>query len=976
MAEENSSTITNFEEFIPTDLYGDIPNINIGVPGAELYEELPILKDKEVIKPELIQGTIPALKFPSFTQDVYVDIMDKTPNQSPIIYLGDSPFKEDYGPITNENEKSWFLESFLGLDVRKQISSEKKQEYDKYMEDLVKEVGLEAYFPKEVATIAGSFTGPAALNWFSQNPQYIPKTGSGAKAFQKVFNGLWQFQKNTIDKLPIPEKMKKPIKKRLIVGSIAAAGVAGAAGFGYDTYSDYIDGDEETVEEIVAKLPENLKTEAINEAIGLGIFKIAKLGKEQVVYGTEAMRKKLADFYESGIKPVLADVVNEGGTLGTAFLRSFGKLPLVSDRLGQFMKEQGPIVRDKVDRMIEALAPRSGKDSGTLFLEKMLKGRAEWKAVTGAAYDNFYKQIDNIFGKGASIFPMVKTRSYLSDFVQKANKQASGVLQDSPVYKFAKNFLEKSKGKKLKIEDYKFYRDELNDIYNTIPYEDATSRNLIDELKDSFADDLSYLTSPEKGAFVVNQAGEIVSSVFPRTLNKEQLTLLQESKKFADDIFRFGVDRDQAMPMGKDFFDKGVFAKMTQTYRQGTDTEAFRKLIGFGDEGYTVTKTINLPGAPGTKIQQTYTVNQLYQTPLSKEGTQYYEQVWKPVLSKLNSPTAVKQLFKLTGEDPNVFGSFVQKLMDDSMMNASKALSEAGENVSSFAATKNFLQFDPVKFRDGIFGTKDQMKEGIKEAFNLLHARNPKEFLSGNQLEKLLDVLVARGNTFVPSAAGLLNKKLSIGAVNLTTGLMGILFGGFTGLKGGLGAPLFFLRLRGMANVLGDPKKAKAFYAAMNDATSYKTRYSNFLRLLEMTITDKMEEAYKEGSDAYDQHKNEINEMQLLFQEGTKFLDKMADDYDGDLFEEQMLNDVETINSKPKNIPNVSRGKTDVPLIQPINIPQVDFASLGGGQGGGATNPQTMASLQSVGLPLFQAAEGGIVDLYESKKFKRPQVVA
>ena len=131
---------------------------------------------------------------------------------------------------------------------------------------------------------------------------------------------------------------------------------------------------------------------------------------------------------------------------------------------------------------------------------------------------------------------------------------------------------------------------------------------------------------------------------------------------------------------------------------------------------------------------------------------------------------------------------------------------------------------------------------------------------------------------------GLLNKKLSIGAVNLTTGLMGILFGGFSGLQAGLGAPLFFLRLRGMANVLGDPKKAKAFYAAMNDATSYKTRYSNFLRLLEMTITDKMEEAYKEGSDAYDQHKNEINEMQLLFQEGTKFLDKMADDYDGDLF--------------------------------------------------------------------------------------------
>ena len=119
MAEENSSTITNFEEFIPTDLYGDIPNINIGVPGAELYEELPILKDKEVIKPELIQGTIPALKFPSFTQDVFVDIMDKTPNQSPIIYLGDSPFKEDYGPITNENEKVLVFRKFFRIRCKK-----------------------------------------------------------------------------------------------------------------------------------------------------------------------------------------------------------------------------------------------------------------------------------------------------------------------------------------------------------------------------------------------------------------------------------------------------------------------------------------------------------------------------------------------------------------------------------------------------------------------------------------------------------------------------------------------------------------------------------------------------------------------------------------------------------------------------------------------------------------------------------------
>ena len=141
--------------------------------------------------------------------------------------------------------------------------------------------------------------------------------------------------------------------------------------------------------------------------------------------------------------------------------------------------------------------------------------------------------------------------------------------------------------------------------------------------------------------------------------------------------------------MGKDFFDKGVFAKMTQTYRQGTDTSDFSKLVGFGDEGYTVKKVIDLPGAPGTKITQTYNVNQLYQTPLSKEGTQYYDQIFKKVMQQLNSPTAVKQLFKLTGNDPNVFGSFIYKLMDDSMNLSIKALKSSGENTSSFSATKN-----------------------------------------------------------------------------------------------------------------------------------------------------------------------------------------------------------------------------------------------------------------------------------------------
>jgi len=958
-----------YAEFIPTK------TDEIGGLGLEdnPYAEFIPVDESGFQGTRLIEGVVPTLNFPSFTQPVYLDIDNKDGQK--IIYMGDSPFKEDYSPIENENEKSFFLESFLGFDVREQVSSEKKKEYDTYIQDLVDEVGLEAYFPKEVATITGSLSGPVILNYFAKNPDKIPKTGSGAVAFKTVFQKLWDFQKATIDKLPIPEKYKKPVKKRYILGAIAAATLAGTGGFAYDTYSDYLDGDEETIDEIIAKLPENLKTEGMNELIGLGILKTLGVGKNNIILANDAVKKKLKDFYEVGVKPILADVAEESGTYAQAFLKSFGRLPLVADKAGAFIKEQGPIIKDKIDKMISAFAPRSGKDATTTFLESMLKGRAEWKAVTGAAYDNFYRQIDELFGKGTSIFPMIKTRSNLIDFISKADSQASKVLSGTPFYKFAKGFLKNSKGKKLTIDDYKAYKDELNDIYNSLPYEDNTTRTLIDGLKTDFIEDLGYVTATEGGAFTVNQAGKITSQILPRILDPSKVALLRESKKFADDVFRFGVDRNGAMPMGKDFFDKGVFAKMTQQYRQGTDTSDFAKLVGFGNEGYTVKKVIDLPGAPGTKITQTYNVNQLYQTPLSKEGAQYYDQIFKPVMRQLNSPTAVKQLFKLTGSDPNVFGSFIFKLMDDSMNLSIKALKSSGENTSSFSATKNFLNFDPVKFKNGIFGTNDQMKKGVMTAFDLLHQRAPKEFISGQQLDKLLNVLVARGNTFIPSAAGLLNRKLSIGAVNLSTGLLGILFGGFVGLKSGVTAPALFLRLRSMANILGDPKKARAFYKAMDQNTNYKTRYSNMVRLIKMYTSDVLKEKFEEGTEAYEQHKREVEELTKFGQIAQETLDNMADDYDGDIFEEQMLNDVETINSAPKEEIPISRGQTDIPLIQPLNIPQVDLASLGG-QGSGATNPQTMSGLESVGLPLFNAAEGGIVDLYESKKFKKPQVVA
>ena len=69
--------------------------------------------------------------------------------------------------------------------------------------------------------------------------------------------------------------------------------------------------------------------------------------------------------------------------------------------------------------------------------------------------------------------------------------------------------------------------------------------------------------------------------------------------------------------------------------------------------------------------------------------------------------------------------------------------------------------------------------------------------------------------------------------------------------------------------------------------------------------------------------------------------------------------------------PQVQRGDTGTNFIESLSVPQLNLASLSG-----SPNQQTIAGLESVGLPFFNAKEGGIVDVYESKKFKRPQVVA
>tara|TARA_R110002020_G_scaffold9522_4_gene37342 strand:+ start:1602 stop:4160 length:2559 start_codon:yes stop_codon:yes gene_type:complete len=73
-----------------------------------------------------------------------------------------------------------------------------------------------------------------------------------------------------------------------------------------------------------------------------------------------------------------------------------------------------------------------------------------------------------------------------------------------------------------------------------------------------------------------------------------------------------------------------------------------------------------------------------------------------------------------------------------------------------------------------------------------------------------------------------------------------------------------------------------------------------------------------------------------------------------------MENNNQNLQSFNVSSPEVSRGQ-GADVVPPLSAP---------------INANTVASLESMGMPLFNAAEGGIVELFDSKQFKKPQVVA
>jgi hypothetical protein len=166
--------------------------------------------------------------------------------------------------------------------------------------------------------------------------------------------------------------------------------------------------------------------------------------------------------------------------------------------------------------------------------------------------------------------------------------------------------------------------------------------------------------------------------------------------------------------------------------------------------------------------------------------------------------------------------------------------------------------------------------------------------------------------------------------------------------------------LKKMTNLMFDPKGIDALKAALKALESDKPMNEiyrnvggdllNFYLLAETEPTDYLQKYLDVAGQYYNLQEPSIPQK---IQESA--IERFSPEYQQE--QEQTLQDLQSFNISS---PQVSRGQ-GADVVPPLSAP---------------FNPQTVASLESVGMPLFNAAEGGIVDIYESKKFKRPQVVA
>ena len=361
---------------------------------------------------------------------------------------------------------------------------------------------------------------------------------------------------------------------------------------------------------------------------------------------------------------------------------------------------------------------------------------------------------------------------------------------------------------------------------------------------------------------------------------------------------------------------------------------------------------------------------------------------------------------KITGGDSKLAGELVRTWFDDAFAASTRNIKESGMDV---------LDTGTLLKKLGLDGSGGKVKgKAFNQLVDLVNESLPtSQRLPNDYVADLISMLTRQQNINIPATATFLRRSIAIGGMggaraitnNPFARIAKVVLGGPLGVVGSV------IGVRSLSNFLTSPETLKFAIQGFDStlpAIQRKTAYVQFFRALKGDLEQRAKDAaintelqalnpsfnpdiVKEAQEKID---GLLDNIQLFEKDPSKTdqLDqiiKEVDTFQGDsnIFLDELDNLQEsTEDTLPSTTlpsggsvifsePQVQRGDTGSEVIEPLSVPQLNLASISGGIGG-STKPQTIAGLESVGLPLFNAADGGIVDLYESKKFKRPQVVA
>ena len=899
----------------------DLPFLDLKVDESNRFFDLiPDAKDRH---PESrFEDLIPLKKaekteIPKGVFDLKESLTDKK------AYIGISGYEEDYEDITEDLSTfdKLFFQTLLGNE---KVFRQKKTD-SKFRENFI-----HALKSRNIGWILGSLGG-------------------------------WE----VVHRLAL-QTIKSPLYKKSPAGIIAGvlAGALGGTGGQqiYDRVKEVITGEEETIEEIWAKIPKDFKTNLNFEMFGT-FLGVAPYYLKKWISPLEPGAKKVWEMAKrAGVEVIPAEFSKSG--IADMFIKVGGVFPFVSGPFVKFMKNRAIKSNKQLEDYFWAFGPTQKETSG--IAEKLMKLSSEtyagWRQFVGKQYKSFENLTKGLSADGTkviakfdhNIIPLKNlayaeskagAQPYLMDVVENIIKSSNtnNSLKEGLKITSGPNFTEALQVAQLFYKDYskkKAISAEtfMNFIRNTIKkgekksWAGAEGGGSIHHLKD-------MKTAAESSLDGMNLTG----------VPKDIAEMIKAQYKIAKNSFKIGIVKDgKLIQEGTDLFHRKAASTIERAKKNLLDVR------------------------------------------LTQEGTKYYDQIVKDILS-MGSKEGVKDLYKLIGKNDELFGAFIRKYMDDALSATSK--SKPGSSAAGLG-TFNWLNFNPQELikklgiRDYVSHAKGatipEKEEAFREMLNIFSKSKYGKSVNAPNANKLIDFLYTlekHGNIWVPDTSTFLRRGAVLGGLSVFLGLH--IFGyGEQGAKYGL---LPILGMRSFMKMLSNPKNTRILFETLDSRIPDAMRWSNAIKLLDVTkgyLSEEAKDASGEKRKNILEYLNLVNEYQDWAEKNPpkkgesldqkdKFFKEMIESgafdkpvyEDVDELEERVYIDEPVdrpIESAQLNVPRVNQEFDTASVVPPMADPAQ-------AAGSGDINPEIIEQMASLGMPLF-GNEGGIASLMKHKK--------